>query len=180
MNALLECVLCEAQFSETDIESYSFFPQTRICYKCYRKLQKAPYIVSCFGKKTESSIKLGFDPNAHECRELCPDRKLCPHFANGTIKSLRQGALVNVQEVASRPRQVVTIRAYPFRTGSIADKAFKLCQVGVTKDKFKRWCMRQGTNMYRLLRAFRKEERNGRQWRWKEKGNHVEIEYPLR
>ena len=54
-----------------------YFAETGICWACYRKRQKRPEL--CFGKRTKG-IVLGYDKEAIECREFCPDRKVCVRF----------------------------------------------------------------------------------------------------
>src|SRR5579864_99659 len=85
----LECVLCTAVYTEHDVAILNFFPATRVCWVCYRKLQKSPFKVSCFGKKSKDG-NLGFDNMAVECREYCPDRRLCPKFANKDLIKLHK------------------------------------------------------------------------------------------
>lgn len=170
MVAKLECILCPELFSEYDILNNRFFPETRVCYNCYLKLQKSSYDISCFGKKTKNS-NLGFDQMAVECREYCPDRKLCPKFIKDKF--------IQVTKIEAKPKEVVTTRLYPFRSHSIIDRAFRLCQQGVTKSKLKSWCAKQGTNYYRVIKVLKGGKKYGKSWRFHEDGVRIDVEYPI-
>ena len=164
----LECVLCDHLFSEGDIQNFLFFPQTRICYNCYRKMQKADPAISCFGKQ--------FDVMAEECRSLCPDRKLCPGFQKGRYIRLRKAAESETVEV----KPPAMIRQYPFRTSSLLCKAFKLCMKGVTLSTLKRWCKHRGKKHSWVLLVLRKEvSKNGKKWKLHENKDSIQLEYPL-
>ena len=165
---LFDCVLCDGQFTEVDIANFIFFPSTRICYKCYRKMQKTATAISCFGKQ--------FDIMAEECRSLCPDRKLCPGFSSGKFVRLRKLAESTV--VVAKPQPI--IRQYPFRSSSLLCKAFKLCMKGVTLSTLKRWCKHRNKKHSWVLLILRKEiSKNGKKWKLHESKNSIELEYPL-
>jgi hypothetical protein len=166
----LECVLCENLFSEEDIYQFLFFSATRICYKCYKKLFKVKTYISCFGKQYSS--------NAVECRELCPDRKICPKFFTGKIFKLRKKA-ENKTELIQIKETIVT-RKYPFRPGSLIDKVFKMAVHGIDKLKLKRWCTRHSTSYYRMLRVLKKETKYGKAWHFHDRGKDIKVEYNIR
>jgi hypothetical protein len=77
----LECLRCTERYSKKDILEGRYWLETLICSKCYMNMQRAPHSVSCFGKPSVmiSDVKKiqGFDLEMIECRELCPDRKIC-------------------------------------------------------------------------------------------------------
>src|SRR5437016_2479291 len=95
---LLECITCDETYTEVDVENFRYFPSTGVCYNCYRAMQKAPITISCFGKE--------YDALANECRELCPDRKQCPSFANGKYVKLRKLAEAETVEIVSKSIQI--------------------------------------------------------------------------
>jgi hypothetical protein len=76
---ILECSRCGQRVSIADIENHMYDLTAMVCGYCYGALQNAPYEVSCFGKPTimNGKRKLGFDPEAAECRCYCPDRVAC-------------------------------------------------------------------------------------------------------
>lgn len=171
----LECVLCSELYSEIDIANFRYFVATRVCYTCYRSLQKAPFNVSCFGKRKDSK-HLGYDSLAHECRELCPDRRVCPGFASGKYPTLRKLAEAETV-VESKP---TVIRQYPFRSSSLLLKAFKLCMKGVTLTVLKRWCRHRGKNHNWVLLMLRKENKKGLRWKFNETRDSIKLEYPVK
>jgi len=77
----LECLRCMERYSKKDILEGRYWLETLICSKCYLSMQKAPHSISCFGKPSiaisETKKIQGFDLDMIECRELCPDRKIC-------------------------------------------------------------------------------------------------------
>jgi hypothetical protein len=86
----LECTCCRARFEEDDVRALRFFASTSICLECYKRGQAAPYALWCFGKpnvigKSGRIVQFGFDVQAEECREQCPDRKLCELFVKGRL-----------------------------------------------------------------------------------------------
>lgn len=79
---ILSCLLCKRRYSRQDVEEGRYWPQTFVCSFCYARMQQAPIQVSCFGKTAEVNHRtghreLGYDPEALECREVCPDREVC-------------------------------------------------------------------------------------------------------
>ncbi len=171
----LECVLCNEFYTEIDIENFRFFPSTRVCYNCYRQMQKQDYAISCFGKKTEDK-KLGYNGMAEECRELCPDRRICPNFVNRKYIRLRVLAEQETVEIKRQP----TIRQYPFRPTSLLCKAFKLCMKDVSLTVLKRWCRHRNKKHDWVLRVLRKEQnKKGLKWKLHESSNAVRVEFPL-
>jgi len=169
-----ECLLCNELFTEIDIINFRFFIATRVCYTCYRSLQKSPFSYSCFGKKSDDKY-LGYDSLAHECRELCPDRKICPGFVNKKLIKLRKLAEAETV-VKNKP---IVIRQYPFRPSSLICKAFKLCMKGVPLTVLKRWCKHRNKNHNWVLLMLRKENKNGRRWRFNETRDSIKLDYPL-
>lgn len=80
------CFVCGDSFSQQDVELYNFFRSTKTCFQCYWKGKKEDHQVWCFGKRNKVNragrvVRWGYDGNEHvECREECPDRKICPLF----------------------------------------------------------------------------------------------------
>lgn len=77
---VLECVTCSRLFSLEDVLNGLYQLQTLVCSYCYARMQALPYEKSCFGKPmaVAGGRRLyGYDPDARECREECPDRELC-------------------------------------------------------------------------------------------------------
>jgi len=175
MTTLFECVLCSYPYSELDIFNHLFFIETRICYKCYRKMQKADYSISCFGKYTDGK-NLGYTSLSEDCRSLCPDRRLCPLFANREIIKLRKTAEKETEVLREDENPS---KLYPFKTKTLIDRAFKLCMEGVSKDRLKKWCKKKNTSYYRLLTVLRHGKKYGKQWRWNEDRLSVKLEYPI-
>jgi len=67
------------------VRTLSYFPSTRVCRSCYKRGQDAPYSAWCFGKPVIVGpngrvLEYGYNEKARECREECPDRKICPIF----------------------------------------------------------------------------------------------------
>lgn len=60
----LHCILCWKPYTLADSYSLDYFVSSAVCRSCYE--HKAP---ECFGKR--------FDPEAIECKRLCPDRVVC-------------------------------------------------------------------------------------------------------
>lgn len=77
LKILLVCRLCAKMFSVREMLEGGLEPETGICRECYRKLQMETG--TCFGKKTVGK-RLGYDEEAVECREFCPDKRLCKSF----------------------------------------------------------------------------------------------------
>jgi hypothetical protein len=166
----LECVLCEGLYTEEDVLSLLFFSSTRVCYKCYKKLYKAKEAISCFGKQ--------YDGNAVECRELCPDRKVCPKFFSGKIFKYRNKLEAKTDLVHIKTETIVT-RKYPFRSGSIIDRAFRMAIGGIEKIKLKRWCRRHSTSYYRILKVLKRKNKYGKQWGYEDDGKSITVAYRI-
>jgi hypothetical protein len=168
MKLQAECVLCETLYTEEDILSLLFFSATRICYRCYKKLYRSDKSISCFGKQ--------YDPMALECRELCPDRKICPKFFTGKIFKLRKRFESKIDLINIKPEKIV-IRKYPFRQGSIIDRAFKMAIRGVLKSKLKRWCERHSTSYYRITKVLKRQNKYGKKWTFDDDGERIKVGY---
>lgn len=85
---VLKCVICNGSYGKGDVEEGKFSPDTLVCLSCYESMANAPRAMSCFGKGTiiiqaTGERKLGYDPRAQECKDLCPDRKICVRFVLG-------------------------------------------------------------------------------------------------
>jgi len=78
---MIECLLCFERYSAADVLSGLYRMETFVCSRCYARMQALPHDRSCFGKPTfilEGRQKLwGYDREAPECAELCPDRRVC-------------------------------------------------------------------------------------------------------
>lgn len=82
-NQFLPCILCGDKFSEEDIKAGLYFISTMVCKGCYDGLQSQPHSVSCFGKlsvRRGRRVDAGYDKEAVECSEECPDRFICRAF----------------------------------------------------------------------------------------------------
>ena len=81
----LECLICRVRYSREDVLSGLYQLSTKICGHCYGRMQASPHAVCCFGKtdliQLDGKRLLGYDPDAVECRDLCPDRNLCASVA---------------------------------------------------------------------------------------------------
>lgn len=183
---IMECVTCSTKYSEQDALDGKFFPRERICYNCYLNRTQTPIDLDCFGKITSSKKHLGFDQSALECRSICPDRRLCPKFAKGIIQLFRRKIESRYNKLVKLkvPRQATleqkrAAKSFPFRAGSFLYQAFLLMQDGIDEDAFKKWAKRKKADPKRILRLFRKEERNGKAWKWIEKNGIFKINYPI-
>lgn len=82
----LECLLCKERYSREDVLSGLYQITTKVCSHCYGRMQAAPHAVSCFGKPDfvmpDGARLLGYSAEAHECRDLCPDRAMCASVAD--------------------------------------------------------------------------------------------------
>jgi len=92
--AVLRCLLCGEKYTEEDVRTLTFFPETSGCYDCYRRMSKSPFSRTCFGKLnvvSNGTIKhFGYDPQVSlDCSFHCPHRKVCKLFAEKRIKKLR-------------------------------------------------------------------------------------------
>jgi hypothetical protein len=77
----LECRICYLHYSVEDILSGLYRLETMICGFCYANMQRKPHRISCFGKpdviRPDGKRLAGYNPEARECKSLCPDRILC-------------------------------------------------------------------------------------------------------
>jgi len=79
----IQCALCEQQFSVSQLSQLAL--STMVCGACYKTMQQQPISVSCFGKISvyrfmegkPVQVQRGFHPQAAECNEWCPDRRIC-------------------------------------------------------------------------------------------------------
>ncbi len=91
--SILECVLCDRRFCPSDVESGEYCVETMICFHCYAEMQAKPHKRSCFGKPTSifflhngrKQRALGYNENAEECQNLCPDRVPCRKVVLGLL-----------------------------------------------------------------------------------------------
>jgi len=162
----VECILCRRSFTEVDILGYRYFIESGICEQCYKKMQALPASISCFGKNG----KHGYDPISRECKQLCPDRKVCPMFLGSRLQRLKrettEAIVSGLDQVHVRTNELQ--KQNPFRRGSATYEAFNLCKKGVAANQFIQFTRRKGVDKGRLLRMFRKEELYGQQWEWDE------------
>ena len=161
---VLRCTQCRQQFSEEDVLAYNYFVQNGLCYQCCEAMRKAPVKQSCFGKKRK------YDSDALECRDLCPDRKVCPMFVNGSIieyrdltVEARQQALKFLKRTVKRKRPP---RPYPFRFGTTLHGGFEMCRRGCSRRELEKYCEKRKASIGWLLRILRREECNGHEWKW--------------
>lgn len=85
----LQCSRCQKEYTLDEILSGAYWLETFTCMECYAHLQGRPHEVSCFGKPTVVSLtsdkkKLGYDPDAMECKSVCPDRNICRYVVSGS------------------------------------------------------------------------------------------------
>ena len=161
----IDCVLCQLPFTLEDVRKKNFFLDSGVCYACYKKMFKLPSDISCFGKE--------YSPLAFECKQLCPDRKICPLFQSKEIKKLRKVAIAVVPRFTS-----ITRRKHPFKKGSVIYTAFELCRKGCKLEDIERLAHRAGINPRRIFRVFRSGELYGCKWRWKQSERRCSIKYP--
>ena len=80
------CVVCGGKFSQEDVKLYLFFRSTKTCFGCYWEGKKKDHRTWCFGKRNKINkagriVRWGYNNLEHvECRDECPDRKICPLF----------------------------------------------------------------------------------------------------
>ena len=79
---MLQCARCQRLYAREQVVAGLYFLETMICAQCYVEMQGQPYEKSCFGKPTTILLPsrrrlLGYDRQAEECAEWCPDRFLC-------------------------------------------------------------------------------------------------------
>lgn len=79
---LFRCLLCNGRFCLKDVGK-EFFPSTSICAKCYETGQQSENW--CFGKTdirdNGRTVQFGYNASSFECKQECPDRKICKVFA---------------------------------------------------------------------------------------------------
>ena len=175
---ILICIECDARFSTADVGGHLYFPECATCYECLAKMKMFPARVSCFGDP-----KL-YDPSAEECARYCQDRLSCRMFAAGEIMKrleltadVRAAALDKIrqlQKVESNFRKKQ--RSNPFRHGSLARPLFdRLREQGMTRGEFDEYLDAVGANHAYYWRIFRKEFRNGVEWKFEESGDSLRI-----
>lgn len=76
---LLECLLCRNKFTVDAVQQKQYFLETLICAACYKKGQKLPASVWCFGKLAAKNSP-GYSEENVECVQICPDKKICKSF----------------------------------------------------------------------------------------------------
>lgn len=82
----LPCSRCGQEYIDEDIYAGLYWLETLTCMECYARLQQLPTDISCFGKPTITGAgkrRLAYDPEAPECREVCPDRNICLFVLSG-------------------------------------------------------------------------------------------------
>ena len=76
---LFECVECGESYTKKDVLEGRYFPRTRVCRRCYRKMAKAHPKIFCFGKEVKGKLP-GFSEKNEVCQKLCPDKEVCEQF----------------------------------------------------------------------------------------------------
>jgi len=76
---IFECVECSREYSKQDAQKGRYFPSTRVCRQCYKKMVKADRKIWCFGKKATRKLS-GYSPENEVCNSLCPDKNICLYF----------------------------------------------------------------------------------------------------
>jgi hypothetical protein len=71
---VLECVECRTRYSLASIRSGSYYPESMVCRRCYRRMMQDQS--TCFGK-VKSADTVGYSDEDVECRLHCPDRSVC-------------------------------------------------------------------------------------------------------
>jgi hypothetical protein len=77
---ILECLICGRRCSVEETCRGHYRLETMICVWCYQARQQADFPEDCFGKPTTregAKRLLGYNPEARECKTLCPDRAVC-------------------------------------------------------------------------------------------------------
>lgn len=78
------CTMCREKFTRADAVLYKYFPDPRVCFKCYKEARAKDHSTWCFGKEDvtegDTTTKYGYDPERWECSKECPDRVACPLF----------------------------------------------------------------------------------------------------
>jgi hypothetical protein len=181
---VLECGSCHSLFKEGAVTVFRFFPDNQLCWQCCVRLYKAPVTVSCFGKVNTDKVH-GYDSNTLSCSQLCPDRKVCPMFADESIfqyreltESARKSALRFLQQQA--PKKHTRVPKVIFRPDSNIGKAFMLCQRGCTMRELRKFCAESDTSFKWLIRILRKEIVHGHEWQWIETPEKLQAIYPKR
>ena len=78
---LFECLLCFNRYSRHSFDTGGFYVSSGVCADCYKKMQKQPIEISCFGKLPVLK-KHGYDADNIACSTICPDRQACAHFVS--------------------------------------------------------------------------------------------------
>ena len=87
---ILRCQVCGGDFSiaairdDPEFNGPRFFVGPMTCRACFRKLQKQPSEISCFGKPKRAG-KEGYSPVDIECRVHCADKAVCARFVKEKI-----------------------------------------------------------------------------------------------
>jgi len=76
---MFPCILCGTLYTPEDVGELVLIT-TGVCLICYAAGRAAPSSQWCFGKPEK------YDADAAECRELCPDRKICNWVVTGKVK----------------------------------------------------------------------------------------------
>lgn len=177
----LECGRCQHRFSEHDVCCYRFFPDNHLCYKCCKELQRADHKVSCFGKLTVGK-RLGYERSAIECKELCPDRRVCVMFAEGSVVKMRELTQEARQKalrfLLAKDRHGKPPSRVAFRAGSGLAKAFEFLKRGCSRKELTKFCEDSKIDRPWLLRIMRREEANGHEWKWVESADRLQVIYP--
>lgn len=77
---LLWCLVCNEKFSIEDVSAGRYEAETGICTSCYKRMARDEK--TCFGEET-SDARYGYDEKTFECRDFCPDRRICKAFVQG-------------------------------------------------------------------------------------------------
>jgi hypothetical protein len=78
---IFECVECTERYSKLDAERRRYFPLTKVCRNCYRKMAKAQPKIWCFGKEASGRLP-GYSTDNEVCQKVCPDKEVCLQFIN--------------------------------------------------------------------------------------------------
>lgn len=169
---ILYCATCDQAFSAIDLALFRFDWETMTCHECQQARADDSARTSCFAKDGP----LGYDPDSLECGKLCPDRKLCPAWKEGSLpekivitEAARKAAvsLFRSDQYKKAKRRRVQ-RSHPFMRGSIALVIYELAVKGTTVDKIRELCAQIGADPAYYFRIFRKGFANGFKWRCEE------------
>ncbi len=94
---ILACAICDDRFTLADVEQGKCVLDSLVCTGCYAWRQAREYRYDCFGKPTQvfPVKKLGYDPQAEECQEFCPDRRICALTCGVRLRELPFGSAAN-------------------------------------------------------------------------------------